>query len=596
MPKPLHVFLLFFIIGMTTMQATPSITYILSMPRPHTHIFEVEIRWNGLAASDSVLEVKLPSWRSGRYAILDLAGGIVAFNASGMNGESMEWRKSNKNTWRISTMGSLDLVVRYSVYANEFDLRTRGLNSERGFVDGAAVFMYNERYRWLPLTLRVEPFGSWHVSTGLDPGDGRNVFVATHYDYLADCPLEIGTQKEIEFRVMGKPHILSIAGAGVFDSARLVQDISAIVKLQAEFWGDMPYDRYVFMVAFSEEGRGGTEHINSCVLGVRPFAMATPEGYRRFLGLVSHEFFHTWNIKRLRPAAINTYNWESESYSEEYWVAEGLTSYYDDLLLVRSGHMPQFMYFDILSRAIERDRTRPGNRRQSLAEASYDAWIKYWKSGKQSYNYEADYYERGAMVGLALDFTIRHLADSKKSLDDVMRLMYRRFPLGKGGFTNSDLQKACTEVAGKPLAQFFSDFVYGTQPIPWEELLSYAGLFLQDASPEPSGWLGITTAETAAGARVTQVADGGPAYEAGINVNDVIVALNGFKVSSAEFSSRISSTSDGTTVTLDLFRDGRIMRFSLNVGSKMPLSLSQSEDQSPTRKQFRMSWLGLHKP
>lgn len=590
-----YILILFLTMCVNTMQSTPSITYILSMPRPHTHLFEVEMRLQGLPASDSVLEVKLPSWRSGRYVILDLAGGIVEFNASAAVSDPLEWKKTNKNTWQIATGGKPDVVIRYSVYANEFDLRTRGLNSERGFVDGSAVFMYSEKYRWLPLTLHVKPFGTWRVTTGLESGDIANVFVAPHYDHLADCPLEIGTQRDYEFSVMGKPHILSIAGSGVYDSSKLIQDISTIVKSHAEFWGDMPYGKYVFMVALSQEGRGGTEHLNSSVMGVRPFALATPEGHSRFLGLVSHEFFHTWNVKRLRPTAINTYNWDGESYSEEYWVSEGLTSYYDDLLLVRAGLMPQFRYLDVLSRAIQSDRDRPGNTRQSLAEASYDVWIKHWKSGKQSHNFETDYYARGAMVGLALDFTIRHLTGGKKSLDDVMRLMYQRFPLGGGGFTNADLMRVCSEVAGKSLGKFFDDHVFGARPIPWETLLSYAGLTLQDALPEPRGWLGINTSETSGGARVTEVVDGGPAYEAGINVNDVIVALDGFRVSAADFASRISSSPGGSKVDIVLFRDGRLMQFSVQVGSQMPLRLASAEKVTAATEEFRSAWLGTMK-
>jgi predicted metalloprotease with PDZ domain len=232
------LFLLFASFLPMTMIAAPTIAYRLGMPKPSTHLFEVEIRFDGLDSTEKSLDVSLPNWRSGRYMILDLASGVVEFDVVDGANSRISWRKAGKSTWRIETNGVRQVRVQYKVFANEFHLRTRGVNDERAFVDGAAVFMYSETYRWLPLTLNVVPFGNWHVTTGLDSVVGeRNKFTAPHYDYLADCPLEIGTQRDFSFEVLGKEHVLSIAGEGNFDVNTLTKDIAKIVEAQAKFWG-----------------------------------------------------------------------------------------------------------------------------------------------------------------------------------------------------------------------------------------------------------------------------------------------------------------------------------------------------------------------
>ncbi len=579
----------------TCVRATaPIISYSLSMSKPSTHLFEVEMSLDGLNEKDSTVEVSLPNWRTGRYLILDFASGVVQFRALDGGDKELQWNKLDKSTWRIQTRRAATIHVQYKVFANEFNLRTRGLNDERAFVDGTSVFMYADKYRWQPVTLTVQPFGDWHVTTGLDSVAGQpNKFSAPNYEYLVDCPLEIGNQKDFPFRVLGKDHVLSIAGAGNYDANVLIRDITKIVEENAKFWGGLPYERFVFMMALSATGGGATEHINSTAMGARPLIFKNSETYPGVRSLVSHEFFHTWNVKRLRPAAINTYDWSKEAYSRELWIAEGTTSYYSGLMLLRAGFVSPSQYTDNLSSAIAADRGRPGNMQQSLSECSFDAWIKFWKGTKSAFNFETEYYGRGSSVSLILDLTIRQKTKNKHSLDDVMRLMYKRFPLGKGGYTISDFQRACEELAGVELRQFFDDYVNGTKPLPWEEALSYAGLELEPKSPDRKPWLGVTTEDAGEKTIVRRVVAGSPAYEAGVDADDEIIALNGYKVRTHDLNTRIGEMDDSTSVRLTVFRDNRLRQFEIVILPQQNISVKVVKRKKPSSLQNAIygSWL-----
>ena len=358
----------------------PSIHYTLGMSKPHTHLFEAEMTINGLRNDDQALDVRLPVWRPGRYVIFDFAGGVQEFSAVDGNGKSLRWKKIDKSTWRVEAAGGSAVTVRYKVFANEFNQRTRGLNDRHGFVDGASLFVYVEKFRQLPCTLTVKRYKDWHVTTGLDSDNGSGSrFSAPNYDHFVDCPIEIGTQKDFTFEVDGTPHVLSIFGEGNWDRDTLIRDISKIIRTQRDFWGEFPYKRYVFLLHCTPTSGGGTEHLNSMIIGAKPFVFKNPDTYRNFLGLISHEYLHTWNVKHLRPKGLHPYDYTKENYSKELWIAEGTTSYYGNLLMVRAGYKPVNKFLDDVANAIQGDRQRPGNKIQSLSESSFDAWIKYWR-------------------------------------------------------------------------------------------------------------------------------------------------------------------------------------------------------------------------
>jgi predicted metalloprotease with PDZ domain len=563
------------------------------MSKPWTHLLEVEVTFSGLPQKTSSLNLLMPVWRTGRYVVFDFAGGVQEFSAVDGNGRTLAWSKADKSTWRIEKQQSTAVTARYKVYANEFGMRTRGLNDQHAFVDGCAVFMYIEQYRHLPLTLTVVPFRNWHVTTGLDamPGE-RFKFSAPDFDHLLDCPLEIGNQKDFEFEVEGKKHVLTIAGEGNYDADTLVNDIATIVKANKEFWGDLPYERYVFMLHLSADG-GGTEHINSTIMQTRPFVFKNRGSYRGFLGLVSHEYFHTWNVKQLRPAGISPYDYMKENYVKELWLAEGTTSYYGGLLLVRTGFIPDSLYLDGIAASVQGDRQRPGNRIQSPSESGFDAWIKLWKGNQQAYNSESDYYDRGSDVSFILDLEIRQRSGNRHSLDDVMRTLYKRFPMSSKGYTNDDVQKTAEEFAGRSLKKLFDEHVDGTTPIDWERYLGYAGLVLQAKDSERKPWLGILTSDQAGTARISRIIAGSPAYDAGLNYGDEVAALNGYRVRSAELQERIAEFKGGEKVRLTIFRNDKLREFDITLRLQDVPAYKIVKVEKPTKLQKAIfeSWL-----
>ena len=571
-----------------------SVDYTLGMSRPSTHLMEIGVTYRNLPTGDATLDLILPVWRSGRYVIFDFAGGVQEFSAVDGNGRPLPWSKVDKTTWRVQKKGATTVTARYKMFANEFNARTKGLNDEHLFVDPMSSFMYVEKYRKLPLTITIVPYGNWRVTTGLDPVPGKsNTFSAPSYDYFADCPIEVGTQKEWEFDVDGTKHVLMIAGEGDYDAEKMVQDIAKIVKGVKEFWGSFPYTRYVFMLHVSPTSGGGTEHINSTIMGARPFIFKNPRTYRDFLGLVTHEFFHTWNVKQLRPKALNPYDFTKENYTQELWIAEGTTDYYDLLIRTRLGLLSASDFLADLAERIRRDRERPGNTRQSAVEASFDAWVKYWRNTEEAYNYETDYYDKGASVSLLLDLEIRNRSNNKRSLDDVMRTMLKRFPLSSKGYTVADFQKVAEEHAGSSLKEFFEKYVFGTASIDWEEYLSYAGLQLVPTENSQRPWLGIALPETGSSMRIARVVAGSPAYEAGVNVGDEVVALNGYRVRPADVSSLPAEMREGDKVRLTVFRNERLREFEITL-TKRPVpayTIQKSKEPTALEKSIYESWL-----
>jgi predicted metalloprotease with PDZ domain len=568
-----------------------NVHYTLSMPNPSDHVFVVTVRIGNLPPGETAIELILPVWRPGRYTVFNFAGDILEFSASGADGAPLPWSKTDKTTWKIETRGGSEINARYRIFAEEFYLRTKGLDETHGFVDGSSVFMYAEQFRFLPVSLEVIPYDGWHVTTGLE-GTG-NRFTAPGYDYFIDCPLEIGTQQDFEFEVDGVPHVLSMYGEGDWTADTLIRDISKIVKSSSEFWGDMPYERYVFQVHVAPWAGGATEHMNSTIIGARPNQFSSKRGYDGFLATVAHEFIHTWNVKRLRPKGISPYDYKKENYVRELWIAEGMTSYLEDIIRLRAGLRKAEDFTRGLASVVRGDRSRPGNRVQSLSAASFDAWIKFDRRSSNGYNTETSFYGKGSHVSLLLDLTIRKMTGNGKSLEDVMRAMYRKFPLAGPGYTVDDLALVAGEIAGGDLGSFFDNYVHGTEPLPWEETLLIAGLELGEKDTTARPWIGLSTRDAGERTTVTTVVDGSPARAAGLDYGDEIVAMNGKKVRSSDVTTLVSGLAAGDSVTVTAFRADRLREFTILLGdSPVPeYSVVKVAEPSPVQKEVYESWL-----
>lgn len=583
--------------------SAPKVHYELGMSQPHTHLFEVKITFSDLDKSDTQLDLILPAWRSGRYVIFDFAGGVQEFaafrdeRAEGNN--SLRWSKLDKATWRVQTAGNKTVSVSYKVYANEFNQRTRGLNDQHGFANGSALFMYMEKYRKLPVTVQVRPYGDWHVSTGLDRvKDQPHLFRAPDYDYLVDCPMEIGNQKDYAFEVQGKKHYLSIYGPGNWESDKLLERLRKVVQTCYDFWDVLPYEHYSFLVHSRPSGGGGTEHINSTIMGINSFAFSKDAGYEGFTGLAMHEFFHTWNVKQLRPAGIHPFDYTRENYSPSLWISEGTTDYYTMMLMRRAEYYTPARMLTLLAEVIRNDRRQPGRKVQSVAESSFDAWVKFWRNSKDAQNREVDYYEKGSAVSLLLDLEIRRRTENRASLDDVMRAMYKRYPLSGPGFTPEDFEQVAAEIGGGSYREFFDNYVRGTVELDFAKYLGYAGLRVQETASSTGVALGVNTREQNGAAYVQNIFAGSPAYEAGVNNGDEIVALNGFRVRATQLEGRLAQFKPGDKIKLTLFRDDELREFEVTLQAAQTPEVSVQLVEQPTdlQKKIYASWMAAPWP
>lgn len=580
----------------------PDISYTVSMPRPATHLLEVEMRVRATRGNlPASVDLVMPVWTPGSYLIREYARHIQDFAAYAPDGGSaagqLSWSKTNKNTWRIVAKGAREIVVRYSLYANELTVRTNELNDRHAFWNNAATLMYVDGFLGAPSIVRVRPFGDWQVATGLPRvATETNAFRAANFDVLYDSPFLASRHTVIPFQVRGIEHRFVIDGTGNFDAEQLRADVPKIVEAAAALFGDLPYDNYTFMLMTHPTARGGLEHLNSTALIWRRFDFRSAPRYKEFLSLVAHEFFHLWNVKRIRPDALGPFDYTAENYTRLLWVAEGFTSYYETLLLRRAGIMNDREYLDALAATINTIQRTPGRNEMSVEEASFDAWIKYYRPDENSVNSQISYYDKGALVGMLLDLEIRRRTAGARSLDDVMRALYTDFAKRERNFTPEDLQRTAERIAGASLEDFFNSYVRGTKELPYDELFPAFGLTLDRTGGRttPRPFFGANLTQTGDRLNVTNVPSDSPAYAADINAGDQIIALDGNRMTLENFNARIAERKPGDTVQLTVFRNDELRTIPVKLGTTAEGTYRIIAAPTPTdegRKLYE-GWLG----
>jgi len=570
------------------------IEYTVSLNAPQTQMVDILMVIRNVTGP--AMDVAMPVWRPGRYKILDPAGGVRDVRAVTSAGRSLPVVKTDKTTWRITTGDAEEVTVTYSVYANSLGDRTRHVDDTHAFLSGATVFFHVPDRRKDPILVNVEAPASWKIATGLEfvPGDPHKLF-APDYDVLVDSPLEIGLHDLLEFQVNGKPHQIAIWGGAKYDPDKLKADFSKIVKSQAGLFGDMPYARYVFLIHVGPDASGGTEHLNSTIIQKPRRSLENPEDYKTFLGTVSHEFFHTWNVKQFRPAGIHPYDYMRENYTDLLWVVEGTTSYYDDLTNARVGISQPDDYLKTLGDAIHAVRNRPGAQVQSLAESSFDAWI----TTPNDVNFTVSFYHVGALASLLMDMELRSRTGNRVSLDDVMREMYRRFPLSGNGYTLDGVIALLETISESQWGDFFARYIRGTDYYPFESALEVVGFELSiqpEKKHDPiiqSPYAGLSLTDRNGGAVVRSVFSDGPAYTAGAMSGDEIVAVNGRRVSASDFDEWIGLVQPGDAVTLHIIRRDELRTVSFKLAGKPNgrWKVSRMKDPTESQKAAYQSWL-----
>lgn len=565
--------------------AEPDISYTVSMAKPSTHLLEVEmhVRWPQMPAE---LQLKMPVWTPGSYLIREYARHVQDFAVRGPGGKELSWGKINKNTWQIDTAGAKELTATYRVYANELTVRTNELNDEHAFWNNAALLMFVKDQLKAPSTVRVNPYGNWKIATGL-PATGQNTFRAENFDILYDSPFEVSNYKEVDFTVEGKPHRVIFSGEGNYDVERIARDLPKIVEEGFKIFGELPYDNYTFIVNL--RGGGGLEHLNSTALQYNRFGFKPETRYRNFLSLVAHEYFHLWNVKRIRPDALGPFDYENENYTKLLWVAEGGTAYYESVLLRRAGLISDRDFLESKASTIQQLQNQPGRFETSLEEASFDAWIKYYRQDENAVNNQISYYDKGDIVNMMLDVTIRSSSGGAKSLDDVLRYLYNEFYKKGRNYTPQDYQKAAEMAAGRPLDDFFTKYVRGTDEIDYNNLVQPIGLRLVAAEPNRGRpYIGADLSEEGGRLTIRSIASNTPAYEQGLNTGDQIVAIDGYRASQSFLQSYLADKKPNDKVRLTLFRFDRLRDIDFVLGENTRRDYSFLPIETPTELQSRL--------
>jgi predicted metalloprotease with PDZ domain len=553
-----------------TSGAGQPIRYTVSFSAPHTHYLEVSAAVP--TGGRREVELMMAVWTPGSYLVREFSRHVEGVTARGQDGRPIAIEKSDKNRWRVATGGGDTVTVSYRVYAREMSVRTNWVEAGFALINGAPTFLTLADDTRRPHEVVIVPATGWRRSmTGLPslPG-GDHRYRAPDFDTLVDSPILVGNPAVYEFTVDGKPHYLVNEGeGGIFDGARAAKDLEAIVREHRRMWGSLPYDRYLFLNVINEAG-GGLEHLNSTVLMTTRWATRTRRNYVAWLDLASHEFFHVWNVKRLRPVELGPFDYENEVHTRSLWVAEGITDYYADLAVHRAGLTTREEYLDSLSDKIEELQTTPGREVQSAELASFDAWIKYYRPDENSANTSISYYTKGAVIAFVLDGRIRKATNGAKSLDDVMRAAYEKFS-GTRGFTPDEFRAVAQQVAGVDLTPFWHTAIEGTGELDYAEALDTFGLRFR---PAPAGraraWLGMTTRNDAGRLLVSQVRRSTPAMSAGLNVDDEIVAVDDYRVRADRWDARLDQYQPGDKVTLTIARREQMMKLDLTFGSEPP--------------------------
>lgn len=563
-----YLFSFFFIVIMnTSINAQNKITYEISFSEPQAHYVDVAMQISGLKGE--YLDLKIPVWTPGSYLIREFSKNVESFEAFNTASASLNAQKVNKNTWRVTTQKNASIKVSYRVYAFEISVRTSFVDESHAFLSPAGIFMYPEGQLNMASTITIKPYKNWtKISTGLEMlASQANTFNAPDFDVLYDSPFEIGNQDIFEFNAAGVKHEVAMYGGGNYDKDILKTDMAKIVVEQTKTFGVNPNKRYVFIVHNLNLNGGGLEHLNSTVLGASRNSYTSEAGLLRFLNLVSHEYFHLWNAKRLRPIALGPFNYNEENYTTNLWIVEGFSNYYQGIYTKRAGLQSSESFIKNLANTINQVENQPGNRVDPVSQSSFDAWIKLYRPNENSTNSTISYYSKGSLIALIMDLEIIHSTAGKSGLDEVMKAMYDEYFVKKArGYTDAEFKAMAEKIAGKSFDSIYADYIHGVKTIDYTTYLNYAGLTLiDDAASANDAYLGASTSLKNGKIIISKVSRESPAWVGGLNVNDEILTMNDQQINAisdprlSEVDMFIANKRVGDKVKVQVNRDSQLL-------------------------------------
>jgi len=607
--------------GTVVAQTTPlkSITYRLSMSKPNSHLFEVAIEVElPDEMRDKAVEFQMPKWSPGRYAVFDFAKNVQEFQAAAgicpppdrCDQAMRPVTRVNDQTWSVSPLGSSALTIKYKVFANDLSGTFSQLDGRHANYNGGCIFMYVVDHKPDPVKLVINPPSGWKIVNGRTERPGQTEWQFPNWDILIDTPTEIAPDwTEESFEVDGKKYHVVVHSFGAEGGKRnnLVRDIEKIVRAEVAMWGAPEFDEYTFLIHFAADDRSGDgmEHLTSTQI-IEPGALADPGMYDDTLGTVAHEFFHVWNVKRLRPLELGPWDFTRDANTRGLWVAEGFTNYYGHLMLRRAGLINDTRFIQREGQTIDQIENAPGSYLMSAEESSLSAPFLDDAPHAQLTNLantSISYYPKGELIAMVLDLLVRGRTKGKASLDDIMRAMYEEFYrkssnnsyyLRGRGYTIEDVQRVASQVAGFDLSDFFNRYIRHTEILPYDQALGYAGLKLvktQKAQPYNAG---ITIGgDEEAGLRINNVRNNSPAEDAGLDVGDEIVDVAGRKVTRDTWFATLAHYKPGDAVPITVKRDRKTIKTKLIMGppERFEYKIEFKADATAEQKALRDAWL-----
>ncbi|WP_417034358.1 M61 family metallopeptidase [Comamonas kerstersii] len=550
---------------------TASLHYHVELHHLHAHQYRVTLR---IATPAAQQLVSLPVWIPGSYLVREFAKNLQELNAR-QNGQPIAVQQLSKHQWQLDCSANAPVELSYLVNAYDTSVRTAWLDQRRGFFNGTSLLLRVHGQEAQPHQLRISPSAQvpdWKLATGLSAvevdAQGFGTYTAGNYDELVDCPVEMGNFWSGSFTARGVPHRFVVAGAPAsFDGERLLRDTQKVCEAEIDFWGVAPHSSYVFMLNVTHDGYGGLEHCNSTALICsrsdlpRQGVDKASDGYVQLLGLISHEYFHTWNVKRLRPAELVPYNYDQENYTELLWFFEGFTSYYDDLLLRRAGLIDNATYLKLITKTLNQVQQTPGRKVQSVAQSSFDAWVKYYRQDENTANATVSYYTKGALVAMSLDLKLRQ--EGQTTLDVVMRALWQRCQ--GSAMSEADVLTVLQALTGRSWETELQAWVHGTQELPVTELLAAHGVAADADQPVPAQALGLRVQESHS-VLIKQVLRGGLAEQAGMMAGDewygIEIGGQGWRLGKLE-ELAMYAPQGTTSITALVARDRQLLRLTL---------------------------------
>jgi len=570
-----------------------TMAYNVSMENPEWHIFHVELLCTGII-KDS-LDFKMPVWTPGYYQRLDYAKNITAFNAKDARGNTLKWEKINANTWRVYSNKQSAFSLSYDVKALRAFVATPYLDENRGYIVPAGVFFHIDNMISHPVQVKLILPEKWNrVATGLDSVSGKKfTYTAPDFDILYDCPLLAGNLEELpSFKIKGVTHRFIGYKLGTFNRGLLIEDLKKIVEAAVKIFGDVPYKQYTFIAI--GPGAGGIEHLNNTTFGFNGSGMNTRDGYIRTLHFLAHEYFHHYNVKRIRPAELGPFDYDNGSRTSMLWLSEGFSVYYEYLLVRRAGISTNEELFHAISKNIAAYEGSTGKKFQTLEQASLETWNDGpFGRTNDEVNKTISYYDKGPVVGLMFDFKIRNVTNNKKSLDDVMRLLYKEYyQKKKRGFSEQELRQAFETVAGTSLANEF-DYITTTKELDYPTYFAYAGLTIDTTATRlPGAYVGFTARSANDSLYVAGTDYESQAWNAGLRNGQPLLQINGAKADIDLWKKTFSSARPGDQLTLKVVANNTLKEILLTweVEKQKKFTIREAADASPSQKQLLEAW------